>query len=84
MMQYLKTPTIAWQLTQMSPGRILGMNGYAMPTKAARAVIQLSLFSGCAASAIGRSEKTKSWKSKNGQADHLPRHSPDVRTVFEI
>ena len=33
---------------------------------------------------IGRSEKPKSWKSKNGQADYLPRHSPDVRTVFEI
>ena len=33
---------------------------------------------------VGRSEKTKSWKSKNGQADYLPRHSPDVRTVFEI
>ena len=33
---------------------------------------------------IGRSEKPKSWKSKNEQADNLPRHSPDVRTVFEI
>ena len=33
---------------------------------------------------LGRSEKPKSWKSKNGQADYLPRHSPDVRTVFEI
>ena len=34
--------------------------------------------------AVGWSEKPKSWKSKNGQADYLPRHSPDVRTVFEI
>ena len=33
---------------------------------------------------LGWSEKPKSWKSKNGQADYLPRHSPDVRTVFEI
>ena len=33
---------------------------------------------------IGRSEKPKSWKSKNRQADYLPRHSPNVRTVFEI
>ena len=33
---------------------------------------------------VGRSEKPLSWKSKNGQADYLPRHSPDVRTVFEI
>ena len=33
---------------------------------------------------IWRSEKPKSWKSKNGQADYLPRHSLDVRTVFEI
>ena len=33
---------------------------------------------------IGWSEKPKSWKSKNGQADYLPRHSLDVRTVFEI
>ena len=33
---------------------------------------------------LGRSAKPKSWKSKNGQADYLPRHSPDVRTVFEI
>ena len=33
---------------------------------------------------VGRSEKPKSWKNKNGQADYLPRHSPDVRTVFEI
>ena len=33
---------------------------------------------------IGRSEKPKSWKSKNGQADYLPRHSLDARTVFEI
>ena len=33
---------------------------------------------------LGRSEKPKSWKTKNGQADYLPRHSPDVRTVFEI
>ena len=35
-------------------------------------------------SIIGWSEKPKSLKSKNGQADYLPRHSPDVRTVFEI
>ena len=34
--------------------------------------------------AVGWSEKPKSWKSKNVQADYLPRHSPDVRTVFEI
>ena len=34
--------------------------------------------------AVGWSEKPKSWKSKNGQADYWPRHSPDVRTVFEI
>ena len=33
---------------------------------------------------LGWSEKTKSWKSKNGQVDYLTRHSPDVRTVFEI
>ena len=33
---------------------------------------------------LGWSEKPKSWKSKNVQADYLPRHSPDVRTVFEI
>ena len=33
---------------------------------------------------LGRSEKPKSWKSKNRQADYLPRHSPDVRTVFKI
>ena len=33
---------------------------------------------------IGWSEKPKSLKSKNGQADYLPRHSLDVRTVFEI
>ena len=33
---------------------------------------------------VGWSEKPKSWKSKNVQADYLPRHSPDVRTVFEI
>ena len=33
---------------------------------------------------LGWSEKPKSLKSKNGQADYLPRHSPDVRTVFEI
>ena len=38
----------------------------------------------CVHYALGRSEKTKSWKSRNGQADYLPRHSPDVRTVFEI
>ena len=31
---------------------------------------------------LGQSEKPKSWKSKNGQADYLPRQSPDVRTVF--
>ena len=30
------------------------------------------------------SEKPQSLKSKNGQADYLPRHSPDARTVFEI
>ena len=35
-------------------------------------------------SVIGWSEKHKTLKSKNGQADYLPRHSPDVRTVFEI
>ena len=33
---------------------------------------------------IWRSEKPKSWKSKNGQADYLPRHSPNVRRVFKI
>ena len=33
---------------------------------------------------LGWSEKPKSLKSKNEQADYLPRHSPDVRTVFEI
>ena len=33
---------------------------------------------------LGWSEKPKSLKSKNGQADYLPRHSPNVRTVFEI
>ena len=33
---------------------------------------------------LGWSEKPKSLKSKNGQADYLPCHSPDVRTVFEI
>ena len=33
---------------------------------------------------LGWSEKHKSLKSKNGQADYLPRHSLDVRTVFEI
>ena len=33
---------------------------------------------------IGWSEKHKSLKSKNEQADFLPRHGPDVRTVFEI
>ena len=33
---------------------------------------------------LGWSEKPKSLKSKNGQADYLPRHSLDVRTVFEI
>ena len=38
----------------------------------------------CRTGALGRGEKPKSWKSKNGQADYLPRHSPDVRTVFEI
>ena len=33
---------------------------------------------------LGWSEKPKSLKSKNEQADYLPRHSPDVRSVFEI
>ena len=33
---------------------------------------------------LGRSETPKSWTSKNEQADYLPRHSPDVRAVFEI
>ena len=33
---------------------------------------------------LGWSEKPKSLKSKNGQTDYLPRHSPDVTTVFEI
>ena len=33
---------------------------------------------------VGWSEKPKSWKSKNVQADYLSRHSPDVRTVFKI
>ena len=36
---------------------------------------------GCA---VGWSEKHKSLKSKNEQADYWPRHSPNVRTVFEI
>ena len=34
--------------------------------------------------ALGWSEKHKSLKSKNGLADYLPRHSPNVRTVFKI
>ena len=33
---------------------------------------------------LGWSEKHKSLKSKNRQADYLPRHSPDAITVFEI
>ena len=44
---------LAWQLTQMSPGMNLCMNGNASPTtKAAHAVTQLNLFLGCAASAL--------------------------------
>ena len=35
-------------------------------------------------SAVGRSEKHKSWKCQNPRADYIPRHSPDFRTVFGI
>ena len=46
------TLTIAWQCTQTWVGTHLGLNGNATPiTEAARAVTQLSLFSGCEASA---------------------------------
>ena len=49
----LQTPTIAWALTPMSPGRRPGVKSNATPTTtAAHAVTQLNLFSGCAASAL--------------------------------
>ena len=49
----MTTPTIAWPLTLMSPGRSHGMNGNVMPTKeVARVVTHLSLFSGCVVSAL--------------------------------
>ena len=49
----MKTPTIAWQLLQMSPGINLGLNLHATPTtEAARAATQLNLFSGYGAAAL--------------------------------
>ena len=45
----------------------------------------MKLCAGSVYDTMSRAEwKTQKLESKNRKADYLPRHSPDVRTVFEI